>query len=969
MEATLRARRVRTLSLLVLGVCVVSVVIGLLLMQRSLPSDGTLWMDFTSPTVRIEVALRQESVLQGGDLLRAINGVPIEDWLDRVLAEGRGVDWQIGDTLAYQLANKQDIRLVSLQPISLDRLFVLRWGLYLAAVGSLVVGLSLLLRFPHKPAARALFLTVLGLFVPLFLHMHMGLLTAPRLFLLQNIAKLLGRSLMGSGFLHVLLVFPVPRPWISRRRYVVPLLYFAPPILVLLIALSFGETASTRLFLAWRTMLWFSISMVLLSGISLLHNYLTIPNSLVRGQLQWIIWGVLFGGVPYFLLTGLPEAIMGQALVNVGITAVFIMLVPLTIAMAIAKYRVFDVDMIISRTVLMLLFALFLTGIYRLLSTILTLSRPLGGRISELVVVFIATFLVGTAFWAYQDRLFTMVEKLLSRRHVDPQRLLNDIGEQLSQAIYLEDIKVLLTETVPAYVGASGGRLMILNRTSGQLVTVKKNGFSLPGGLQGFMKTWKQTGGRPLRRSLLPGWAPDEIRAFMVAQDVKLLFLLLSGDQVLGIWGLGPVPVHQLYKAAEVRILQALARQAAVAIEKASLVDRLEERGEFLEAEVHRRMHVLERERNRLNTILQNMVDGLLVTSPDGKIIMVNPVVEDLLHRSAQHLVAQPLEKFLDGEALQRAIGRSWGQPGRTEIVEFTLRGQNIRAVTTTLRDRSAVVTMLRDVTQDVEVDRMKSEFISSVSHELRTPLTSIVGFTKLIQRAFKHDLSPVLPDEAKVQETRTQIEQNLDIMLEESKRLADLVDDVLDVAALDTGEAEWHDQLYNFPALLQRVVDHMRPVASEKELQIRLRIDRGVLQLEADPDRIEQVLSNLLSNAIKFTSKGTVTVSASALDVGQRVHGWRAPEGGAIHVTVKDTGLGIPRAAQAELFQRFRQIDDSTGQKPRGSGLGLVICREIITHYGGIIWVESEMGKGSAFSFVLPVHHRTEPAPSGEGR
>jgi signal transduction histidine kinase len=380
-------------------------------------------------------------------------------------------------------------------------------------------------------------------------------------------------------------------------------------------------------------------------------------------------------------------------------------------------------------------------------------------------------------------------------------------------------------------------------------------------------------------------------------------------------------------------------------------------------------MHVLERERNRLNTILQNMVDGLLVTSPDGKIIMVNPVVEDLLHRSAQHLVAQPLEKFLDGEALQRAIGRSWGQPGRTEIVEFTLRGQNIRAVTTTLRDRSAVVTMLRDVTQDVEVDRMKSEFISSVSHELRTPLTSIVGFTKLIQRAFKHDLSPVLPDEAKVQETRTQIEQNLDIMLEESKRLADLVDDVLDVAALDTGEAEWHDQLYNFPALLQRVVDHMRPVASEKELQIRLRIDRGVLQLEADPDRIEQVLSNLLSNAIKFTSKGTVTVSASALDVGQRVHGWRAPEGGAIHVTVKDTGLGIPRAAQAELFQRFRQIDDSTGQKPRGSGLGLVICREIITHYGGIIWVESEMGKGSAFSFVLPVHHRTEPAPSGEGR
>jgi len=588
----------------------------------------------------------------------------------------------------------------------------------------------------------------------------------------------------------------------------------------------------------------------------------------------------------------------------------------------------------------------------------------LSGRINELVVVFITTFLVGTAFWAYRDRLSRVVENLLSRRHVDPQRLLNDIGEQLSRAIYLEDIKDLLTETVPAYLGASVGRLMILNRTSGQLITVKKNGFSLPGGLQDFMTTWKQKGGAPLRLSLLPAWVPAEIRAFMVTQDIKLLFLLLSGDWVLGIWGLGPVPVPQLYKTAEVRILQALARQAAVSIEKASLVDRLEERGEFLEEEMHRRMRMLEQERNRLNTILQNMVDGLLVTSPDGKIIMVNPVLEDLLHRSAQRLVGQSVKTFLSVEALHRAIERSWEQPGRAEVLEFALRDRNIRSVTTALRDRSAAVTMLRDVTQDVEVDRMKSQFISSVSHELRTPLTSIVGFTKLIQRAFRSDISPVLPEETDVQETEARIEQNLAIMLEESERLTQLIDDVLDVAALDTGEVEWHDHLYNFPALLQRVVDHMRPVAAEKGLQMRLRIDRGVLQLEADPDRIEQVLSNLLSNAIKFTSQGTITVSAKLLSAGQWVRGWRVPDGGAVHVTVTDTGPGIPRAAQDDLFQRFRQLDDGSGQKPRGSGLGLVISREIVTHYGGTIWVESEMGKGSSFSFVLPVRQRPAPAP-----
>ena len=966
MKMTARARRILTTLLLLGGLSVVAGTVILLALESRLPSDSTLWMDFSSSIVRIEVVFRPESVLRGGDRVVAINGMTVQSWLGAALTGEGAPDWQAGDTLAYRLAEggERNVLLVSLRPLALDRIFVLRWSVYLTALASLALGFYALLNYPEEPASRALYLATVALFVPLCLHMHVGLLTAPRLLLVQNLANLLGRLLLASAFLHILLVFPVPKRWVRGRRSLLAAIYLAPPLITWLMARLFGGTPSAQLMLAWKTTLWLDVFLVALGAVSMAHSYLTASHSLARGQLQWILWGVLFGAIPYLLLTGLPEALTGQALVNVGITALFLLLVPLTITLAIGRYWVFDVDVVVRRTVMLLLFALIVTSVYRLLSIILTLSRPVVGRFNEFVVLFITTLVVATMAWSYQHRLSAVVGQLLARQRVDPQRLLNDMGKRLAQAIYLEELQVLLTETIPSYLRASSGRLMLQEPASGQLRTVLEDGFSLPGGLQKFLSQWQQRGGPPLRRAVLPTWVSDEVRAFMVAQDVELLFLLVSGDRVLGIWGLGPVPVRWLYTLTEVRGLQALARQAALALEKARLVARLEERGEFLEAEMRRRMHMLERERNRLNTILQNMVDGLLVTSPQGHIMMVNPVLEDLLHRSAQHLVAEPLTKFLNVDALQRAIQRALEQPGHAEIVEVTLRERTLRAVTTALRDRSAVITILRDVTQETEIDRLKSQFISGVSHELRTPLTSILGFTKLVRRAFQSEIAPVLPDAAEVQATRERIEQNLAIMLEEGERLTDLIDDVLDVAALDSGEMEWHDQLYNFPALLRRVVDHVRPVAQEKGLQLRLQIDRGVLQLEADPARIEQVLSNLLLNAIKFTSQGTVTVSATMLAAGERVHGWRAPEGGAVHVAVKDTGKGIPPAAQAGLFQRFRQFDDDAGQKPRGSGLGLVICREIVRHYGGAIWVESQVGAGSTFAFTLPVRRHT----GGEG-
>ncbi|MGC9399371.1 MAG: sensor histidine kinase [Anaerolineae bacterium] len=974
MKVSLFSVRRRWRVLLYLGGAVALLTVAVLLVfQMRLPSDGTLWMDFASPWGDIEVALCPHSVVHGGDRVLAIEGVPVVTWMDRAL-RGEGADWRIGETLSYRLlrGGMETILSVRLRSLRWGQLLLLRWGIYVAAIVSLYAGFYVLLKFPQVPAARALYLAVVGLCIPLCLPMHVGLLTAPRLFFWQNVVKIGGRFLLAAGFLNVALVFPTPKPWWRRRKFLTPLLYLLPPLALLLGALLGADTPARRLILGWRLVLWLDLGMLLVAGGNIFHTYLTVTEDVARGQLRWMGWGMLFGGLPYLLLTGLPEMLIGHAWVNVGITATFIMIVPLAIAAAIARYRLFDIDTVVRQTLLFLVFALTVTVVYTLLNTILAFSaQVVAGEANELLVLFITAFFVGMVFWVYQQELSGFLARLFYRRQVAPQRLLSEMGERLSRAIHLKEIQRLLTEIIPTYLRAASGRLLLVDDQGQWLNAEGENGFSSldDEDLEDFLETWRDQGGKPLRRALLPEWASASVDTFMQKEALELLFLLRSADQVVGLWGLGPTTPYLPYATEEVRVLQALAHQAAVAVENARLVHRLEERGDYLEAEVRRRMQMLEQERNRLNAILQNMVDGLLVTSPKGEVMLVNPAFEDLVRHSARRLVAQPVAQFMEDDDLEMAFQRALEQPGHAEIVELTLGERILRGAVVALRDHSAVITLLRDVTREVEVDRMKSELISSVSHELRTPLTSILGFTRLIQRAFENGISKVLPEDPQIQRLRERIIQNLHIMLVEGQRLTALIDDVLDVAALDAGRMEWHDQLYNFPALLRESVDHFRSLAQDKGLDLRLRIDHAVRQVEADPERIKQVLNNLLFNALKFTAEGGITVSACALKAGERVHGWTVPEGGAVLVSVADSGVGIPSEAQESIFQPFSRVAGAGGQQQRGTGLGLVICREIINHYGGAIWVESEVGKGSTFTFTLPLSRREGTSRSEELR
>ena len=247
------------------------------------------------------------------------------------------------------------------------------------------------------------------------------------------------------------------------------------------------------------------------------------------------------------------------------------------------------------------------------------------------------------------------------------------------------------------------------------------------------------------------------------------------------------------------------------------------------------------------------------------------------------------------------------------------------------------------------EADAAKSAFLSTVSHELRTPLTSVLGFAKIIKKRLEERVFPLLTtDDRKVRQTIQQVGDNLDVVVSEGARLTKLIDDVLDLAKIEAGKLEWHMETVAVADIVDRAASATSSLFAHKGLAFVRDVVPDLPPVLGDADRLLQVLINLISNAVKFTDAGSVTCRARLQDDG-------------IAVSVIDTGMGIAAADQPKVFEKFKQVGDTLTDKPKGTGLGLPICREIVEHHGGRIWVESEPGRGSSFTFVLPV--KLEPA------
>jgi len=276
-----------------------------------------------------------------------------------------------------------------------------------------------------------------------------------------------------------------------------------------------------------------------------------------------------------------------------------------------------------------------------------------------------------------------------------------------------------------------------------------------------------------------------------------------------------------------------------------------------------------------------------------------------------------------------------------TEVMNILDEASQLRTYSRELerksRELEAATSELKAANERLlELDRLKDDFMASVSHELRTPLTSIRAFSEIL----RDDPRTALGDR----------ERFLGIIVSETERLTRLVNQILDMAKIESGNAEWLVETVDLRAVVEQSAAATSQLFRDKHVALSLDLAAEVPLLRADRDRLIQVVINLLSNAVKFAP-------AEAGRVAVRL--WRADDG--VCVSVSDNGPGIRAADQQVIFERFRQGGDALTGKPTGTGLGLPISRKIVEYFGGRLWVESEPGQGASFIFSLPLPDNNE--------
>ncbi|WGV24421.1 PAS domain S-box protein [Halotia branconii] len=375
-----------------------------------------------------------------------------------------------------------------------------------------------------------------------------------------------------------------------------------------------------------------------------------------------------------------------------------------------------------------------------------------------------------------------------------------------------------------------------------------------------------------------------------------------------------------------------------------------------LEARVAERTAALQNtlaEAQGLNAILDNLADGLLVTDTAGEITHFNPAFLAMHGLPDTTLNGHYRELPISG--LAALIDRTQSHPQEVFVAEVALAKERIgQAVATAIFKKTAAnepaacfgsALLIRDVTAEKEIDKMKTDFISTVSHELRTPLTSVLGFASIIKEKLETDVFPMIAvEDRKLQKTIKRVADNLNIIVSEAERLTSLINDVLDIAKMEAGKVEWQMQPLDPSELVDWATNSTWALFETNGLQLITEIEPGLPQIVGDRNRLLQVLINLISNAVKFTESGSVVCRVKQKNDG-------------VCISVIDTGIGITFEDQPKVFEKFRQVGDTLTDKPKGTGLGLPICKQIIDHHGGRIWVESEAGKGSTFSFIIPTY------------
>ncbi len=351
-------------------------------------------------------------------------------------------------------------------------------------------------------------------------------------------------------------------------------------------------------------------------------------------------------------------------------------------------------------------------------------------------------------------------------------------------------------------------------------------------------------------------------------------------------------------------------------------------------ARLDRTIRTLTEERNLSSAILGSMVEGVAVVNGAERLVFANPGFAEILGLDVPPVSGSSLLEIVRQRELIDAVRLVLsGEPRvEAEIVTGTLRQHFFAATVASVRagETSGAVIVLHDITALRKLERIRRDFVANVSHEFRTPLTAIQGFSETLIAGAIND-----PNNR---------DRFLAIILDHSRRLARLTEDLLRLSEMDAERLELEVRRVSVTQLVESCYETAQRRAAEKSLVLSLELPDNLPDIAGDTRRLQEVLQNLLDNAIQYTlPNGKIVLSAESKNE-------------EVILTVSDSGIGIPQSDQPRIFERFYRVDAARSREAGGTGLGLAIAKHLIEVHGGRIWVESEIGVGSSFHFSVPV-------------
>jgi two-component system phosphate regulon sensor histidine kinase PhoR len=492
-------------------------------------------------------------------------------------------------------------------------------------------------------------------------------------------------------------------------------------------------------------------------------------------------------------------------------------------------------------------------------------------------------------------------------RRVDELETLSKVGRLVTAQLELDGVLKEVVDASVEITSAEEGSILLVDEDTNELYVRASRNFR-----EDFVRTFRlpvedtHAGeviktGEPL---VLHADAPHKIKTAYLVQSLIYVPLVVHG-RTIGVLGVDHRQSGMSFEEHHVALLSALADFAAIAIENAKL---------YSQKDI---------ERDKLENILTQIEDGVIVVSHEYELLLVNHTVRRAFGLGDEDLTGKQLDKVFKDRDLLMAIKWESLDPQRIEIK--AVDGRTYRAQVTNIPTIGIVAT-LQDISYLKELDRIKTDFVNTVSHDLRSPLTAILGYVELIKRA--GDITA--QQEEYIRRIQTSVHS-----------ITGLIADLLDLGRIEIGLPEEHEPVSLTP-IVEQSLNGIQPRVSERKQTLVLELPEQLPAVYGDPVQLRQMLDNLIGNAVKYTPEGGKIVLRGMEEDGQVI------------LQVEDNGRGIPLEDQSKIFDRFYRASN-VDEESSGTGLGLAITKQIVENHRGRIWVDSSIDLGSVFTVVLP--------------